>query len=320
MFAILLRHALTRLISQWMIAWLLLLVCSNTFAAKGDAYSDHGEWSFSLLIGGHSPDLSALYGGLYKAPLVGQGVLGGIDDINNGENAIPPADFSLDNSLPSTSNGGKASFELRWHANRKHTLVFGIGSWEKTSIGYMSGQLPTRKEMNEIIFERRAKISYTEYSIGWQYSLLRRSKFQLYLRSSIHEIFDIDYREDFVFNYISGSSLAGFSRIQILEAQTAALFMGQIGIGAEVFLSQWFSLGVEGGYFVGSRSASLKDIQTKSDFIGRDSVTFKNPYGDIGDGTVGYLSQGSTNDSATYNKMSLDFSGWQAMLRMNIYY
>lgn len=304
-----------------LIIWIGFLSFSNSVAAKDEIYSDHGEWSFSLIVGGHSPKLTSLYNGLYQAPLLGEGELGGnVDSNDNAVEGNENQEFRFENKLPVSSTGAKAGFETQWHANKKHTLLLGIGSWEKTSIGYQSGDLVARGAVNKVVFERRAKMSYSEYYIGWQYALFSTPGFRLYIRASFNEMFDIDYREDYIFDFISGSNLATFRRIVVMEAQTAALFMGQLGVGAEKYFSKWFAIGVEAGYLKGERSVQLRDRKDKFDFAERDRLGFHNTYGDSGGGNIGYLAAESDINNPIYKKMKLSFDGWQVLLRMNIYY
>ena len=293
----------------------LIFLC---FAADISAETiKRGEWSFSMAFGAHRANLNELNKGLFKAPLLGKGAI--FADENEQESTIKT--FRFDKDLPESPNGAKAAFELQWHANSKHALIFGIGSWEKTSIVREPGEVPTQGAINVVNFERRAKISYSEYSIGWRYAFFDRAKYQFYFRSSFHEVFDIDYREDFVFSYISGSDVAGFRRIQVMEAQTAALFMGQLALGAEWFFRNWFSMGVEAGYLKGERSVQLRNQTFLTDFVARDNIEFSaRPYGAASDGNLGYLSPGSDINNVSYRRMKLNFSGWQVMVRINIYY
>ena len=279
--------------------------------------NEHGEWSFSLLFGGHAPSLEALNNGVLNAPIRGNGGLF-TNEITETEER---REFNFDNKLPMESYGGKAAFELQWHANSSHSLILGVASWEENTVANMIGEIPTQGVMNTVDFERRAKLSYAEYSIGWRYAFLKRKKYNLYLRTSFHEVFDIDYREEFIFSYLSGSDLAGFSRIQILEAQTASLFMGNFSLGGEWFFLKWLAVGFEAGYLFGERSVQLRDATLKTDFIARDNIDFTAlPYAVLDDGTLGHVSASSDADSPTYERMKISFSGWQLLLRMNIYY
>jgi hypothetical protein len=281
------------------------------------AFNDRDQWSFSLLFGIHRPRLTDMNQGLFKAPLIGQG--GIIIDPATEQSEL--RDFRFNEPLPSKPYGGKAAVELQWHPNAKQTLVLGLGSWERTAISTELGSMPTEGTMNEVNFERRAKISYSEYYIGWRYTMWSYVNLRVYTRISAHEIFDISYREDEIFHYISGSGLAGFQRITVLEAKTAALFMGQFAAGGEWYFQPWFSLGFELGYFIGPRDAQLSHAEFKTDFLSRDNVRLSGmPYGIMPDRRLGYLAPESTAAAPVYKPMKLDFSGLQTFLRFNFYY
>jgi len=288
------------------------LILSKSIYAQND---DSSEWSFSILFGVHQPSLKSLNQGLFKSPVAGSGGII-IDPVTE---ETEERDFVYQNDLPDSQVGGKAAFELQWHANPRHSLLFGMGSWERTSVAQQYVDIPSQGAMNKADYERRAKITYTEYSLGWNYHFWRKPKYAFYLRSSIHQVFDIDYREDHVFSYISGSGLEGFERIRILEAQTAALFMGQLALGTQWYFAKWFSIAMEAGYLRGERSIQLRDAKEKTNFIARDDVNFDLPYKELADGSIGYMSS-DTDGNPTYSRMKLDFSGWQLLFRINIHY
>lgn len=318
----------------------LALVLVLTGVSPASAQSDK-RWSMSVLLGGHLPDLKQLSDGLYDAPLMGeaeilvyeggQGSGAAGEDVD--ENITEVQDFIFDNTVPDVGIGTQAGIEFQWHPNDRHSLILGIGSWEKTSINRVIANLPLQQYYvsNKVFSERRDKISYTEYTLGWRYNIIRDSKFNLYTRLTVHEVFDIDYREDFVFRFDDSPivDLIGVRRVMVVEAQTASLFMGQIGLGGEWFLRDWLSLSVEGGYLVGERKFHLGNVQTKDDFLDSDNV-YRNgmPYMRLSNGNLAYLVNGATpadvNNPATqadyYQQLALSFDGWRVTFRISIYY
>jgi hypothetical protein len=295
---------------------LLLLVFASSKAVCAED-PEIKEWSFSVVFGLHQPSLKSLNENLFKTPIVGVGTVI-LNSVTEEETEDIP--FEFDNFLPPMTYGGKAAFELQWHPNLRHTLLFGMGSWENISVARQFVDIPSRTSVNTADFKRTATLSYTEYSLGWDFAFWKRPRYSFYIRSSIHQVFDIDYREDFVFSYLSGSGLVGFERIQKLEAQTASLFMGQLALGAEVFFHKWLSLGIEAGYLKGERNVQLHAADVKTDFISRDNVEFTLPYGLLSDGNLGYLSPDSTQEDPKYERLKLDFSGWQVVMRLNVFY
>jgi len=294
------------------LSWFVILLSCGTANAQ---YTDHGEWSFSVLFGAHSPKLTALNNSVFKAPISGEGGII-IDEVT--EEEAEKREFNFNEGLPTNSYGGKAAFELQWHANASHSLIFGVGSWEKDAVSQSTGEIPTQGELYTIDFERRAKISYAEYSLGWRYTFLKKKNFLMYTRSSFHEVFDIDYREDFVFTYPPRGVDAGFRRIRVIEAQTASLFVGQVAVGGEWFFLKWLALGMEAGYMLGESSVQLRDVNLLTDFLPRDNIGFSDS------GSIAYYNDHDgleeTAPRLEAKKMKINFSGWQVMFRVNIYY
>jgi len=301
------------------------------------------EWSMSLLLGGHLPDLKPLSDGLYKAPFIGNAEILLFEGTTIGESALPgdvideniteERPFVFANDVPSVGVGMQAGLEFQWHANERHSLIIGLGSMEKTSINRVFANLPLQQYFvsNTVFSERRDKISYTEYTLGWRYNWLRRPKFHVYSRLLIHEVFDIDFREDFVFRFVESpiEDLVDVRRVMLVEAQRASVLMGQIGVGAEWFIRDWLSIGGEVGWLIGRKKFKLGNVSMKDDFLDTDNI-FRNglPYRVMSDGNLGYLKPGTTPedvaDPATrenfYNPISLSFSGLRAMFRINFYY
>ena len=301
------------------------------------------KWSMSLLLGGHLPDLKPLSDGLYKAPLIGNAEILLYEGTTLGESALPgdvideniteEQPFVFENEVPAVGVGMQAGLEFQWHANERHSLILGLGSMEKTSINRVFANLPLQQYFvsNTVFSERRDKISYTEYTLGWRYNLVRKPKYHVYSRLLVHEVFDIDFREDFVFRFVSSpiEDLVDVRRVMIVEAQRASVLMGQIGVGAEWFIRDWLSIGGEVGLLMGRKKFKIGNVSIKDDFLDTDNV-FRNglPYRVMSDGSLGYLKAGTTPedvvDPATrenfYTPISLSFSGFRAMIRINFYY
>lgn len=313
---------------------LLLLATSPAVMAADDS-----RWSVSFSIGGHLPGLEDLNEGLYQSAFIGtstvlvrEGSSGGStdgEDVNETE-TIP---FRFDNPLPETTVGPIGAIEIAWHANDRHSFIFGFGSMESVTTNTTLGNLPVQQFFvsNVVEGERRGKISFTEYMLGWRYAMVKRDKFQLYSRLSIHEAFDIDYREEWTFLFIESpiQDLVGVRRNMVAEAESASLFMGQLGIGGEWFLTDWFSLGIEGGYMLGEREFTLRQVNLRDDFTAGDALNRLGlPYRQMPDGTLGYLNPNATvedvEDAATrddaYTPIRLGFDGWRLGFRISIYF
>jgi len=317
----------------------LSTVLASLLAVCPTAQAIDERWSVSFSIGGLMPNLEALDNGLYKSPFTGTANVfvteGGSGPTTGGANpnqtdTIP---FRYDADLPPVSFANMGGVEFYWHPNERHAFLFGISSMENSSTTNSVGNIPLQQYFvsNVVGSERRAKISYTEYSLGWQYNFFRRPHFQLYTRLSLQEVFDIDYRDDwsFVFTESPIPDLIGVRRDMVATAQTSSLFMGQIGAGAEWFLQDWLSIGLEGGYLIGQSNFSLGDVALRDDFQAGDGISRTGiPYRTMADGTLGYLVSTATpdqlEDPATresyYRPIRLRFDGWRVLLRLNLYF
>lgn len=299
------------------------------------------RWAVSFTLGGHLPGLEALSDGLYKAPLMGDAIIlvreggegTGIEGEDADANETEVFPFRYDNPVPGAGISTHGGIEFQWHANERHTFVFGMGSMENVSISRSRDNLPIQQHFvsNTVRSERRDKISYTEYTIGWQYNFWQRDDYRLYTRLSLHEVFDIDFREDFIFLFVESpvEDLVGVRRDMVVEAQTAAFLMGQLGLGAEWFVRDWLSFGVEGGVLLGEREFRLKDVRARNDFLDGDQVDRTGmPYMELSDGSLGYLIPSSTVDDLDnpdtreqfYRPMDLSFDGWRVLFRINLYF
>ncbi len=307
----------------------------------GGAQADETRWSFSFILGGHVTEMQDLNRGLYNSPLVGEATVlvreGGQNVGGDGEvidqNETEVIGFRFDNPLPNDTAATIGGIEFSWQPNDRHAFFIGVGTWERTSINVTSDNLPLQQfnVSNVVNSERIATVSFTEYNLGWRYSFFRRPRFRFYTTLAIHEVFDIDYRERWVFLFTESpiDDLVGVRRDMVVEAQTAALFMGGAGLGMEWFLRDWLSLGFEGRYLVSQDDFSLRDVRMRDDFNPNDEV-FRTgmPYRELADGTLGYLRPDATpadvQDPATrensYNEMKLKFDGWRLLFKVSIYY
>ncbi len=317
----------------------LALGAGLLFTASTVCLAQDDRWSVSFSLGGHLPALDHLDNGLYKSPFVGTGTVlvregstgGGVDGEDANETEVIP--FRYENTLGSAEIGVIGGVEFAWHANDRHAFIFGFGSMESVTTTRTLGNIPVQQYFvsNVVESERRGKLSYNEYMLGWRYTMLRRDKFRLYTKMTVHEVFDIDYREEWTFLFTESpiADLIGVRRNMVAEAESASLFMGQIGIGGEWFLTDWFSFGIEGGYIIGESDFSLREVELRDDFTAGDSINRLGlPFRQMPDGSLGFLNPGtvvddledpSTRDSF-YTPIRLGFDGWRVGVRMSIYF
>lgn len=287
-------------------------------------YADSGDWSLTIAGGVHNAQLSRLENQLYQSPFIGFG------DLRENQTLIRASEpFRFDIPLKQDNFTPKMLASVTWWVNRRHGIVFGLGSWAASSQASQYGQMPTQGKMNDVLATRRSELSYAEYTLGWRFNVFHYSNFQLYSKLAFNEIFDIDYRESYVFHYLPGSDFAGFNKIASTHAQTAALLMLEYSLGLEYKFGNWLNIGAEFGFLAAERPARLRNIETRNDFASRDFVYLEtgSPLGATPNGTAGYLPPtvqaaalaDSNNSSASYYvDMPLIFSGWQSLLHIGI--
>jgi hypothetical protein len=169
--------------------------------------ADDRRWSISPLLGIHSPSLTSLNKGEFKAPLPGRGRL-----LFDQSDAGQDFDFVVDNPLPEMKNGAEGGIEIGFRLDERNTFFFGASVWESGSTSSVRTEMPFQGRMTPVGYERSGRISYFQYFLGWQRTLLSEArKFRLHGRIALHEIFDIDYKEDLVFGFDTGAET--FNRV-----------------------------------------------------------------------------------------------------------
>lgn len=187
-------------------------------------------WSVSPLVGAHSPVLELINERATKSPLLGTGeIRAEPDDENAGFNETIA--FGFENPLDEIGTNTNVGVEFQWRQSDKHTFLFGASTWEGVSQGITAGQMPIQGSMRNVDYERRMKVSYNEYYLGWQYTFARKpDSYRFYSRISMNEVFDLDYREEHVFS-IKGGELDTVKRIINVTGQTTGVLGFQFGAG-----------------------------------------------------------------------------------------
>jgi len=297
------------------IKWLLLIISVAKVAMTNVANAEV-QWSVSPMIGIYSPDLGLLNDKVLGAslPLSGELLFGD----NEGSR---PVRYEVDNPLPRIRYGTEAGIEFQMKVDPQNHFVIGLSAWEGVSSSLVKTTLPFQGKLKDTLYERRASISYLQYYLGWQRSLFKRhKKYNIYSRLIFSEVFDIDFRESFVFEFTDvvdeGTT---FKRIRRLETQATGLLMLQPAIGGELFIREWLSVGFDFGYAYSLNKFELGNAIVNSDFQGQDSVSITYPTGPSPENSrkLGYLSDG---EDGGYERMELDMNGWRALFKISIYY
>lgn len=303
---------ISRRSSRWLVAaglWILSLpVCSQ---------EEPKRWSVSPLLGVHSPQMTLLNEGEFKAPLPGEGR---IVFEETGDSVI--FDFIIENSLPSIDYGTEAGVEFGLLLSERDSLLFGASVWEGASTSTVQTEIPFQGSLTPVGYERSANISYFQYFLGWRRVLMSKpDKFNFYSRLTLHEVFDVDYKEDLVFGF-QGEGAQPFKRFIVMESQATGLFMVQFGLGGEYYLRDWFSLGMDLGYTVSARKFTLGNATLKTDVQSEDNLDFKTPVRVDEQGELQYLAEATSfnDEDVTYEALELGFDGWRALFRVNMYF
>jgi len=271
------------------------------------------------MLGVHAPNLNVLNEGVFRAPLLYEA------DILTGDAPIRTETRKFSNPLPGINYAPLAGIEFQWKLDEKNALLIGGSTWEGSSESTANGRLPIQGFDANVTNNRRATLSYNEFLLGWKHNVIRRpDKYNLYFRLSLHEIFDVGYREDWVFLYLDGPA-ATFKKILVIESKATGILMLQPGVGGEVFLKKWLSLGFETSYSYGLRKFTFRNNNINRDFLATDGIFMKtsirpNPpesgISDPEDGNLEYQAE----DGSSYRKLRLTFDGWKALFKINIYY
>jgi len=273
------------------------------------ATAQEWHWSVSPLLGIYSPRLGDLYKKEFVAPLPGTGGV-----IVDGEGSFN-YDFKITNTLPSVRYAAEAGIEIQLEINDQLRLLLGFGSWEGGSTSVVRTEMPFQGEVSQLVYERSARISTTQYFIGLRRNIIFKGNKRLYFRGTLNEIMDVDYNEDLTFSFLTGQA-KGFKRVVNMESQSTGILMLQLGVGGEYFINEWLSFGFDTGYMKSLDHSTLGNARSRDDFQIGDSVDLSLPARVGPDGRLWYLD----SSGVTYNKMYLDFDGWRALFRVNFYF
>jgi len=293
-----------------------LLLIFVAYAAMGSLVVAEIRWSVSPILGIHKPDLGLINDKVLGARLPITGEL----QFPDGEGARQVR-YNVENPLTQIRFGTEAGLEFKMEVGQKNYFVIGLSAWEGGGTSLVKTTLPFQGRLVDTVYERRANMSYLQYYLGWRRDLfVKHKKYKIYSRLLLNEVFDIDFRESFVFEFTdSSNSAATFKRITKLETQATGHLMIQPAIGGEVFVREWLSIGFDVGYAFGLNKFQLGNPLVSNDFQPQDTVEIQYPTSLLSDGTrnLGYLSD---DDDTSYEKMELDMNGWRALFKINIYY
>ncbi len=290
------------------------MVCIAALALPETGLATEKRWILSPLLGVHSPKLRALNHGEFKALTPGRGRL-----IFDGGDAGQDFEFVVNNAMPAMRFGTEAGAELGYRLDDRNTVFIGASSWESGSSSTLRTEIPFQGSLTPVGFERSARLSYFQYFLGWQRTLLAEAKkFKLHGRVAMHQVFDIDYKENLVFGFDTGTDT--FKRIIVMESQATGSFMMQLGMSGEYFLTDWLSLGADLGYTASLGTFKLGNATLSTDIQAEDNLNFRTPAQLDSQQRLTYLAEVRSYDDVTYRDMKLGFDGWRLLFRANMYF
>ena len=303
-------HSIARLAYLIALCALFTEIPSPVFAAPGE-----NRLSLSTYLGLHKPGLQDLSHKEFKAPVLADATIVDFDtDTSSSERLV----FS--NPLPELGAGSNAGLEAQWAFNDKYAFIVGAGTWEASSRATAEGLFAIQGVLSEVVNERSARISYNEFYFGLRRNvIISPKKIKVYYRATLNEIFDIDFREDFLFRYLSGPA-EGVNKSIILQSQATGALALQAGFGMEYFFRDWLSIGIDANYLVGFSHVNLRDGRFNQDFLPTDNLSLFMPQR-ISPRTsnLEYLNP-ETQGEQDYREINLDFDGWKILFRAAIHY
>jgi hypothetical protein len=315
------------------VAAALLVLLAPSMARAEEDFGPY-KWSLSPMLGTHRPAIKDLNQRAFRAPFLAEG-----DVCVAGCEGNSPTNekhrMQYDNDLDAIGTAANAGLEFQWVQSAKHSFIMGVSTWEGGSSNAMATQLPVQNAVRDVDYIRRADLSYNEFYFGWRYTLWAKpGSYRWYSRMSLNEIFDIDYREEHVFN-IKGGELDGVKRIIIANAQTTGVLMLQLGLGGEYFIKRNMSVGFEGGYLFSQRAFTFNSVQPQTNFGTGDNVQTVPPTRPANQGApLGHLNPDVTADQyfdtprddfsndrdVWISDIRLRLDGWKAAFRFTVYY
>jgi hypothetical protein len=299
------RHILKLILSA-------MLAIVSLAGARGHAAENDRQWGLSPYIGLYEPSLKLLNQGEFRSPYEGTADL--IDQFGNNNNVTVPFIFRA--PIPKLNPGAIAGIEFQWRVNDKHALLIGGGNWEATSSANVRGIFPVQGAFESVAAQRKANVSFTEFYLGWRYNFVHKpKKHDFYFNVSVHDIFDVRYRENLSLLFLTGPP-QGFRKSSIIESRATGLMLLQGTGGGEWFITDWFSLDVEAGYAFGLKALRLGNGDLTTDFRSTDNLFLELPIIQNSAGSMQYKEE----SGGGYRELRLNFEGWKALLKATIYY
>jgi hypothetical protein len=294
------------------LAQAFLVAATCLVAAKAWALEGERNWGLSPYLGLFNPSLKELNRGEFHAPYVGNATL--VDQFGNNNNVTSP--FIFRDPLPELEPGPMGGLEFQWRLSDRNSLLIGGASWEATSAATSQGTFPIQGASESVVAQRKGDISFTEFYLGWRHNVIHKpQKHDFYFTLSVHDVFDVNYREDFSVLFVSGPP-SSFRKSVVIQSKATGLLLLQGTGGGEWFINDWLSLGAEAGYAFGLKALRLGNGSLVTDFQDTDNLFLELPMIQNSAGQMQYKDE----NSGQYRDFRLSFEGWKALLKATIYY
>ena len=290
-----------------------VLVAAGLGVTNLAAEEQKNDWGISPYIGLYQPKLTDLNKGAFLAPFLGQADF--IDPTSQNRTET----FNYQTPLPPLNPGTLAGLEAQWRINDKSALILGVGTWEAVSSVASVGNLPIEGNLERTDMLRKADISFNEFYLGWRYNFHDQpGKYRLYVTGTLHQVFDLDYREDWTNVFLSGD-VRTFRKTTVIAGQATGLSLLEGIVGGEWFFTDWFSLGIEAGYRYAPSDIELSQATIRTDVLATDNLSVQYPLRNGNDGRVDYNARPG-NGIFGYDDLKLDFSGWLSVFKATVYF
>lgn len=291
----------------------LIIVITCITTARAWAAEGGRNWGLSPYLGLFSPSLKAFNRGEFLSPFEGTADL--VDPFGNNNNVTVP--YALRAPMPQFDPGHIGGLEFQWLINDKHSLLIGAANWDDTVSSSTGGVFPIQGAFQSVIAQRSGDLSFSEFYFGWRYNAIHvPKKHNYYFTLSLHDIFNVSYREQFSLLFLSGPP-SSFRRSVVINTDATGLLLLHAGGGGEWFMTDWFSLGVEGGYEIGFKPLRFGNGNLVTDFSNNDNLFLEMP---MIQNPASNNTQYKVASGGQYRDLRVNFDGWKALVKATIYF
>jgi len=238
----------------WCFLWFLL------FAIGGgeSAYGEDKNWSVGFLVGIYDPSLETFNDVIANS---GKGIVQDPNFLLPRSQAFPPNDRNISSSaLEGSLNFG---IEVERLITDRHSLLFSLSVWNGESVARDDIPLFLRADqVDPFIFPREARynVQLNQFWLSWRYHLLKNPEVgRVFFNIGIAGFALADVTLDSLVKVVCPEPApgeapcvpdGGFASISSTEASGFG-FSTSFGVGGEIFITDWLSIGANINYVIG---------------------------------------------------------------------